>query len=279
MSTPTTVVGLLHPGAMGAAVGRVLAANPGRQVLWASEGRSPESVARADQAGLADVGTLAAVVEGSEAVLSICPPEAALAQARSVAELGFPGLYVDANAVSPDTARRAGALFSRYVDGGIVGPPPTGPGLTRLYLAGDEAPTVAGWFDDTLVEARRVDSPPGGASAVKMGYAAWTKGTSALLVAIRALAAQEGISQDLLGEWATSLPDLVGRSEGVAGATGPKAWRFEGEMHEIADTFAAAGLPDQFHRGAAEIYRRLAPLKGTTNPTLDQALDLLAGNG
>ena len=266
-----TTVGLLHPGAMGAVLGSVATA----PVIWASDGRSPASRERAETGGLRDVETLDAVVAGADVLLSVCPPESAEDVAVSVADAGFDGIFVDANAVSPAAARRIGARFSRFVDGGIVGPPPTAPGLTRLYLCGDEAADVASVFAGTAVETRIVDGGPGTASAVKMCFASWTKGTSALLLAIRALAEAEGVTEALLGEWSTSMPDLVARSEAVSAAVGPKAWRFEGEMHEIAATFAAAELPGDFHLGAAEVYRRLASLKGRDDPALDDALRLL----
>src|SRR5262245_6823465 len=135
-------VGLLHPGEMGGVVGECLRAN-GHRVLWAGAGRSAASAARATAAGLEDAGTLARLVAESAIILSICPPHAALDTAREVAAQRFDGLFVDANAISPGTTREiervvaeAGAAF---VDGGIVGPPPTKPGSTRLYLAGKEA--------------------------------------------------------------------------------------------------------------------------------------------
>lgn len=263
---------------MGSVVASVLPPVTGRPVLWVGEGRSAESIDRAEQAGLTDAGSLAGMAGQADVILSVCPPEAAIQVADDVAATGFDGLYVDANAVSPETARAVGRRFDRFVDGGIVGPPPTAPGLTRLYLSGEQAAEVAALFDGTAVEARLVEGGDGAASAVKMCFASWTKGTSALLLAIRALAESEGVSQALLGEWATSMPDLAGRSDGVTAAVGPKAWRFEGEMLEIASTFGANDLPGGFHQGAAEIYRRLAPLKGTSGPSLDQALDLLLGD-
>ena len=109
-------------------------------------------------------------------------------------------------------------------------------------------------------------SPVGAASAIKMAYAAWTKGSQALLLAIRALAAREGVDAALLAEWARSQPDATGRSERAVAANIKKAWRFVGEMDEIAATFAAAGLPDGFHEAAGEIYRRLAGWKDTATP-------------
>ena len=270
-------VGIVHPGAMGAVVAAQLASSGSTQVCWASAGRSAETADRAASARLTDVGTLIELVAEVDIVISVCPPQAAMATAAEIAGNGFDGVYVDANAVSPTTAREISGSFDHFVDGGIVGPPPTGPGLTRLYLSGPDAATVGRLFERTTVEVRLVDGGAGAASAVKMAFAAWTKGTAALLLAIRAMAEAEGVTDALLAEWQTSLPDLVTRSDRVAATVGPKAWRFEGEMREIAASLAAHGLPDGFHLAAAELYHELAGLKGSANPKLDEALDLLLG--
>jgi 3-hydroxyisobutyrate dehydrogenase-like beta-hydroxyacid dehydrogenase len=244
----TRTVGLLHPGEMGAAVGAVLRAQ-GHQVLWASEGRSGETHARAEDAGLEDVGSVSKVAE-AEVVFSICPPHAALEVAASVGRVG--GLYVDANAVSPATAATIAGEVDEFVDGGIVGSPPRERGTTRLYLSGDRAAEVADLFAGSVVDARVVPN----ASALKMAYAAWTKGTAAMLLAIRELARAEGVEDELLTEWDLSQPELRERNERAARSAEAKGWRWVAEMEEIAASFEANGLPGGFHRAAAEVYRR-----------------------
>jgi 3-hydroxyisobutyrate dehydrogenase-like beta-hydroxyacid dehydrogenase len=248
-------VGLLHPGEMGAAVGAVLR-QQGLRVVWASDGRSAETRQRAEAAGLEDV-VAAAEVARSEMVLSICPPHAALEVARSVGS--FHGLYVDANAVSPDTARKVAEVVraggGEPVDGGVVGSPPLEAGTTRLYLSGPRARCVSELFTGSILDARVVSDQVGAASAVKMAYAAWTKGTAAMLLAIRGLARAERIEPTLLEEWGLSLPGLLERSERAARSADAKGWRWVGEMEEIASTFEAVGLPGGFHRAAAEVYR------------------------
>jgi 3-hydroxyisobutyrate dehydrogenase-like beta-hydroxyacid dehydrogenase len=250
-------IGLLHPGEMGAAIAMQL--RRGRPILWASSGRSVATAERAEQAGLCDVATVEALAESSEVILSVCPPHAALDVASSVAELGFTGVYVDANAVSPQTAREIGSAIEkhggRYVDGGIVGSPPRKDVPTRIYLSGPTAPTVAELFRNTVVQARVVSDVPGSASAVKMAYAAWSKGAAALLIAIREVARAEGVEATLLDEWRESIPELPDRSVRAANAADGKGWRWVGEMEEVARTFEAAGLPSGFHKAAAEVYR------------------------
>jgi 3-hydroxyisobutyrate dehydrogenase-like beta-hydroxyacid dehydrogenase len=253
----THVIGLLHPGEMGAAVGRCLTSR-GHTVLWASEGRSHGTAARAQAAGLKDMGTVAAVAGQAGIILSVCPPHAATDVAWAVH--GFRGVYVDANAISPGTAREVAQMITdtggRYVDGGIIGLPPTAPGTTRLYLSGPDAPTVRALFEGTGLDARIAGKALTSASAVKMAYGAWTKGTAALILAIREFAREEGVEDTLLAEWALSQPKLEERSKGSARAATAKGWRWVAEMEEIASAFSSSGLPDGFHQAAAEIFRR-----------------------
>jgi 3-hydroxyisobutyrate dehydrogenase-like beta-hydroxyacid dehydrogenase len=249
---------------MGSMLGEILRA-AGAQALWASEGRSGASRERAGSAGLTDVTTFAALVAERGVILSVCPPHAAVEVARQVAARRFAGVYLDANAVSPATARAVASLVegagARFVDGGIVGPPPKTPGTTRLYLSGKESSLIAALFVAGPMETIILDGPPGAASALKVAYAAYTKGTSALLLAIRALAIREGVDDALLQEWTRSLPDLSARTDAALRGGVRKAWRFVGEMEENAATFAEAGIPDGFSRAAADVYRRLAGYK------------------
>lgn len=262
-------VALLHPGKMGVTIGAA-AATSGARVIWASHQRSQASRDRAERAGLVDVGHLADAIRASDVVLSVCPPHAALDLARSVAARGFTGIYVDANAVSRATAEAIGEIVTQagasFVDGGIIGSPVEKAGTTRLYLSGARAREVAALFSESLLDARAIGEKSGAASALKIAYAAWTKCSDALILAIRALAAMEGVDKALLEEWGLSQPDLEGRSIRAAEVSGPKAWRYVGEMREIAATFEVAGLPSGFHDAAADLYERLAPFKDRWNP-------------
>jgi 3-hydroxyisobutyrate dehydrogenase-like beta-hydroxyacid dehydrogenase len=268
-------VGLLHPGEMGAAIGAVLRAR-GHDVFWASHGRSGATAERAEQAGLVDAAEIQELCRRCDVLISVCPPHVAVDVARSAA--GFEGIYVEANAVSPETSREIGSLLDRFVDGGIIGPPPRESGMTRLYLAGADARQIADQFSGTIVDARVVSGEPGAASALKMSYASWTKGSSALVLAARALAQAEGVEEALLEEWRLSLPDLSERSVAASRSALRKGWRWVGEMNEIADSYASAGLPDGFHRAAAEIYRR-ASVEPDGEAPIERLLTGIRGNG
>jgi 3-hydroxyisobutyrate dehydrogenase-like beta-hydroxyacid dehydrogenase len=235
---------------MGAAVGAQVVSRD-IPVLWASEGRSEETSGRA--ASFEDVRTADALAARSDVILSICPPHAAQDVAGTVA--GFEGIYVDANAIAPATARGVAGGFTRFVDGGIVGPPPGEARITHLYLSGPDAAEVAEMFAGTLVDARVISDEIGAASALKVTYSAWSKGSAALLLDVLQLARAEGLEEALLAEWEESIPELIPRIVSARRSAERKGWRWIGEMEEIADAFAAHDLPDGFHRAAAAVYR------------------------
>lgn len=242
---------ILHPGEMGAGVGAELV-RAGHDVGWLAAGRSDASRARATDAGMREVTG----VEGADVVLSICPPAAALDVARSVA--GFRGLFVDANAIGLGTAAEVDALVTGsgavYIDGGLIGPPPDPGTAVRLALSGPRADEVAGIFAGTGVHARVLAAGPYAASTLKMAYASWTKISQALLVTADEVAGTLGVRDALHDEWADSLPGLSDRLVAAREAAAAKGWRWEGEMREIAATFAAAGAPTGFAEAAAEVF-------------------------
>jgi len=273
-----TTVGVLHPGAMGASVVSALAGN-GHQVFWCDAARSAATRKRADAAGAIGCATLTELVQRSAILISCCPPEFASATADTAAACGFKGLYVDANAIAP---ARAGEIASRFpgafVDGGIIGPPAWQAGTTRIYLSGERAQEAADVFAGSPLEAIVLPHSETAASAVKMCYAAWTKGNSALLLSVRALAEALSVGDALESEWQLSQPGTQERAKATAGAVAPKAWRFVAEMREIEATYASVNLPTGFHNGAAEFYSELAGFKDKTGVKLADLLVALESN-
>lgn len=173
---PRPVVGIAHPGAMGASLGAALKPVAG-QVIWAERGRSHVTAKRAELADLVAVPDLASLARRCDLVISVCPPHAALEVAREVAAAGERCHYLDANAVSPDTVRQIGALFGadRVVDGSIIGPPGWQRGDTVLWLSGRHAAAVAALFDDSPFTARVLGTELGAASALKVCFALQSK--------------------------------------------------------------------------------------------------------
>jgi 3-hydroxyisobutyrate dehydrogenase-like beta-hydroxyacid dehydrogenase len=272
-------IGILHPGEMGISLATA-ARHSGMQVFWASRGRSAATQARAEQQGLTDLETLQRVCDNCDVIIGICPPHAAESLANEVLACGYQGFYLDANAISPQRARRIAdnmaAAGIRFIDGGIIGPPAWKPGTTWLFLSGADAHQVVGCFASSPLSLRVIGDMPGKASALKMVYAARTKGTTALIAAVLAAAEKLDVRKELEAQWNLMDHGAVARlSQNIAAAV-PKAWRWGGEMAEIAATLEDAGLPPDFHRGAEEIYERLAHFKGQDlMPALSEVLEAL----
>lgn len=275
-------VGILHPGAMGISIAASMK-QAGNEVYWVSSGRSPESKARAEEQDLQDIGTLADLCATCDVIVSVCPPHAAEEVAKQVIDGGFKGLYCDGNAISPQRSQRIGTMLAdagiAYVDGSIVGPPAWKPDTTRLYLSGKPANKIADLFEGSVTDAIIISDQIGKASALKMVFAAQTKGFTALLCAIQATAEKLGVRDDLDAEWSKRGRAPEESQNSVRNVTA-KAWRFKGEMQEIADTFGEAGLPNGFFLSALDVYDRIGHFKGADEtPELMDVLDSLMKAG
>lgn len=263
--TDTKTIGFLHPGEMGVSLAASAIAS-GMESCWCSDGRSGATRKRAAEHGLRDLGTISSMCDACELIVSICPPAASDDVADAVLSCGFSGIYIDANAISPMRARsiaeRVHAADARYVDGSVIGGPAWTPDETIMYLSGPNADLVSGCFRDGMLSTRVIGDDVDRASALKMCYAAFTKGSTAMLCAIIAAAHALGVDGELRSQWDTddagSAADRYARLCRVT----RKGWRYEGEMREIAETLKHAGVPDGFHSAAAEIYAEMSSLKG-----------------
>ena len=257
-------VGVLHPGEMGVTVLESLVEND-VSATWVKGGRSESTVQRASS--IPSVDTLEELIHSVETIISVCPPSAALEVARNISDKGFKGIYVDANAISPLESRKVAELFgAAFVDGGIIGPPAKEAGTTRIYLSGVRSREVVDLFKVGPLEAIALSdsSDPEeitAASALKMAYAGFSKGSSALLLAVNAFARKSGVLEALHKEWEISAPGLVRRSQNTAVSISRKAWRFGAEMDFISESFDEKNLPPEFHQGASALYRALEEFK------------------
>jgi len=257
-------IGLLSPGDMGHTVGRVLL-EAGIATITCLAGRSERTVALARSAGIEAVDDEDELVRRADLILSILVPDQAAATASRIREAvvrtGADVLYVDANAISPATTRAMAEELSTagidYVDAGIVGPPPTRPGVTRFYASGPAAARFAQAVSPAL-DVRVIGAEAGQASALKMTYAAMTKGFALLGIGALLTAREMDVLEPLTEELALSQSARLAMLENWIPSVGPKAHRWEGEMREIADTFEQAGQSGLFHRGAAEICAQVA---------------------
>ncbi len=267
-------IAIMSPGDMGHAVGAVLR-QAGLRVITQLDGRSERTRALAARAGIEEVGDDDALVRAADMLLSILVPSEAVALAeriaRAVRGTGATPLYVDCNAIAPQTARQVGEIVegagARFVDAGIIGPPPQpGAASTRFYASGADAAAFARLADFGL-DVRVVGDRPGQASALKMCYAALTKGTTALMTELSIAAERLGVRDALRTEFAESQPAMLERMQRAVPAMVPKAHRWVGEMAEIARTFEACGLTPRTFEGAAELYALVAGTDlGRTSP-------------
>ncbi len=272
-------VGFLHPGAMGISLA-VTSQNSGHTAYWASVDRSPDTCDRAAKHNLVETRTIKELCERCSVIICVCPPHAATEVAEQVLACSFKGVYADVNAISPQRVRGIGQLMSdagvEFVDGGIIGGPAWKPETTWLYLSGRNADQVAECFAGGPLAVEIIGNEIGKASALKMCYAANTKGTTALLCAIVAAAEEMGVRDELEKQWSRHGSEFARNTLARISRVTAKAWRFSGEMEEIASTLEAAGLPGDFHLAASDIYQRIAKFKGADQiPPVEDVLDAL----
>jgi 3-hydroxyisobutyrate dehydrogenase-like beta-hydroxyacid dehydrogenase len=282
-------VGILSPGDMGHTVGAVLRAH-GLRVLTCLEGRSERTRALAAEAGIEAVPTLDELVVAADIVLCILvPAEATGVAARVAAAIRATGadvLYADCNAIAPQTVRAIGEIITaaggRFADVGIIGGPPKQPG-TRFYTAGPGARGFAA-LNDFGLDVRVLDGDVGQASGLKMCYGALTKGLQALGTELLVAARLMGLEETLRAEQSESAPDVLAWLQRAVPTMPPKAYRWVGEMEEIAATFASLGMTPSIFQGAADLYRFIAetpigkesPETRDRNRGLDGVVDALA---
>jgi 3-hydroxyisobutyrate dehydrogenase-like beta-hydroxyacid dehydrogenase len=258
----TLTVAVVAAGEMGSGIGRRLTEN-GVAVLTSLAGRGPRSVARARAAGMADCGE--AALAAADIFLSIVPPGEAVALAERMAPhlaaAARKPLYVDCNAVSPQTAAHVAAVVTgagcRFVDGGIIGGPPrAGDAGPAIYLSGQDAPAAMLLAAHGL-DLRDLGGPIGAASALKMSYAGITKGTTAIAAAMILGAIKGGSADAVQRELAATQKGALARSAATIPAMFPKAYRWVAEMREIA-AFLDDPATSQIYEGIADLYERLA---------------------
>ncbi|GAA0409744.1 DUF1932 domain-containing protein [Streptomyces luteireticuli] len=273
-----TTITLLHPGSMGAAVGAQAVA-AGHRVLWVPEGRSQRTYERAEFAGLTSVPALGEALDVSSVAISVCPPAAAGDVAGKVNKHGFTGLYVEANAISPQRVQHMAADMAAHVlDGAITGPPPPGLRTTRLYLAGDPeaAEQVGKLFAGTAVEVRSAGETIGAASALKMAFATFQRPARTLAALAYALADAHQVT-DLLLDEAARMPSEILSDPDYLPSVAARSWRWAPEMGEVAEALRAAELPTDLAEATAAVMRRWEPDKDRFDMPLAEALLHLKG--
>ncbi|WP_421703784.1 DUF1932 domain-containing protein [Aliiroseovarius sp.] len=275
-------IGMIGMGEMGAALAGAFR-TVGHHVHAQLAGRSTESRNRAAEAGVTEVGSLHDLVTSSDILFSVLPTQHAKPVAQEVAVIlaktGCRPHFVEANAIAPGLVNEIAVEFLRlgvtFLDGGLIGPPPSAEGRPRLYACGQDLELLHGLDGSgfTLVE---LAGPIGQASAFKTSYAAMTKGVNALLCNVMLGAQAHGFLSPFLDEIANSQTALADRARANIPRLPCDAARWQDEMLQIARSFADIGLPGAFHQGAAEVMALLAasPYGTETRRTRDRSRDL-----
>jgi 3-hydroxyisobutyrate dehydrogenase-like beta-hydroxyacid dehydrogenase len=275
-------VAVVAQGMMGAGVGRRLQER-GAEVRTLLSGRSAASAERARAAGMKSAADEKALLDGADFFLSILPPGEAETLARQMApalyDLTKKPVYVDCNAISPQTAARVAAIIeptgAKFVDGGIIGGPPReGYGGPAIYASGPavgETKVLRDWGLDW----RAIDGPIGAASGLKMSYAGITKGSTAIAAAMLLGAARFGCGEALVAELSSSQPDLLKRMRGSIPGMYDKAYRWVAEMEEISDFLGDNPPSRDIYAAVARLYDYLAAAEAEETPGPDNAIKTL----
>jgi 3-hydroxyisobutyrate dehydrogenase-like beta-hydroxyacid dehydrogenase len=254
-----STVAIVSPGFMGAGLGWALRKG-GARVVATVHGRSARTRRLAEDAGLELLPALFDVVAVADIVLSVVPPDHALAAAQTIAnaarESGARPVVADLNAISPTTMAKVAATWDGLpvVDGSISGPPPTAAAGARVYLSGVRAADVAALPWGEWVRPVVLGTPIGSASALKMCTASVYKGLNGLVMQAMRVAGRHGVLDQVLADLGGNGLD---RSAAVTIAA-TKADRYVDEMREIAATQSEAGLPPALFEAFAEIYAHVA---------------------
>jgi putative dehydrogenase len=274
-------VAVVAQGRMGAGVGKRLHES-GAEVRTLLSGRSAASAERARAAGMQPAADEKALLQGADFFLSILPPDQAENLARqmapALASLPKKPIYVDCNAISPQTAERVAAIIApsgaEFVDGGIIGGPPR-PGYSPAIYASGPAVGETKVLRDWGIDWRVIDGPVGAASGLKMSYAGITKGTTAIAAAMLLGAARFGCGEALIAELSKSQPEMLKRMRGSIPGMYDKAYRWVGEMEEISDFLGANPPSRDMYAAIARLYDYLAAAEAEEQPGPDNAIKTL----
>ncbi|WP_413992349.1 DUF1932 domain-containing protein [Labrys okinawensis] len=250
-------------GEMGVALARRMIAQGQHVVTFPP--RSAASVERARQAGIEIVAE--DEIGGADFFFSVVPSEAAAPLAERVASIcrshARKPVYCEWNAISPGKlqciADRLAAAGMTLIDGGIIGlanwsvdtPGPT------LYASGPAAGLLAE-VGDLGLQITVMDAGLGAASALKLSYAAITKGLIAIATMAAIAAQRKQCDESLTAELARSQSGLLDSFSKSVPNMLPKAQRWTSEMAEISDYLGADSQAGMIYAAIAKVFGQIA---------------------
>ena len=264
MLVMTPKVAIISPGNMGSGVGKFLVEG-GFEVMAPLNDRSDFTRSRAESLGINNSGSIENAVEDADIILSILDPGKAIRVAKSAASaiqhLGHTRIYADCNATSPSTAIKISEIIEAaggvFVDVGIIGGTPTRKDHFPTFFSSGPQASVLDVLDGHGIRMKNLGPEVGRGSAIKICNGAWNKGAFALYTAVMLAAEKYGFARVLRERLPNSQAGTVEKIDAAVSRLPSLSERYIGEMEQVAETYAGIGIPAEFHKGAAEIFRML----------------------
>ena len=254
---------LISPGEMGSPIAKYIISS-GIKVISPLNSRSEETKKRSIKSGIEDSKTLIESMKQTDLIISILVPSEAENLCKEIAnyskEIDKEIYYADLNAISPKTVQDMKNILSntkiKFIDGGIIGGPPTSDKFPRIYVSGIYS-KIFMQLNNLGMEVIDMSGDIGDASAIKMAYASITKGYSSLLIAAVTLAIKTNNFDAFMDELEFSQPKIFDDLKKLKSIPS-KAHRWIGEMNEISNTFIENGISGNFHKGSFDIYSKVS---------------------
>jgi len=257
---------LMSPGEMGSPIAKCIIKS-GINVMSPLKNRSSQTVERAKKYGIEDSISLENSIMNSDLIISILVPDAAEDLAKEVSNLSKKLdkeiIFADLNAISPETVKKMNSSMSgtkvKFIDGGIIGGPPEGDKMPRIYVSGQNS-NLFSRLDGLGMKVIDMNGSVGDASAMKMAYASITKGYSSLLIAAVTLSIRTNNFEYLMKELEFSQKNVFNDLKNLKSIPS-KAHRWIGEMEEISNTYIENSITGDFHKGSYSIYKKVSESK------------------
>ena len=257
---------LMSPGEMGSPIAKCIIKS-GINVMSPLKNRSAQTVERAKKYGIEDSISLENSIMNSDLIISILVPDAAEDLAKEVSNLSKKLdkeiIFADLNAISPETVKKMNSYMSgtkvKFIDGGIIGGPPEGDKIPRIYVSGQNSNLFSS-LDGLGMKVIDMNGSVGDASAMKMAYASITKGYSSLLIAAVTLSIRTNNFEHLMKELEFSQKNVFNDLKNLKSIPS-KAHRWIGEMEEISNTYIENSITGDFHKGSYSIYKKVSESK------------------
>lgn len=224
-------------------------------------------MAAAERLGVQLCQSQAEALGAASHVFSLVTADQAVAAAEQAAGALRPGaLWLDCNSCAPDSKRRAAEIVvaagGLYVDVAVMAPVHPRLHRTPLLISGPGAETAEPFLADLGMNARRLDTRVGSASAVKMIRSVMIKGLEALTAECFLAAERAGVADHVMGSLTASNPEMDWPTRGAYNLERmmQHGLRRAAEMREVVVTLDGLGLPSALTGAVADWHERIGAM-------------------